>query len=156
MITSTSATGTQTKLTGTPDAALVNPNSALGKDDFLKLLTEQLKNQDPMNPTDDQSFIGTMAQFSALEQTTNMAGALDRLGVSQQAAQSIGLIGRTITGIDETSGKAVTGVVDSVTIADGSTLLGVGSSKVSPSTVTSVTTPPAAATPPTTSGTAGT
>lgn len=151
MITSTT-TGTTTRLSGTPDAALVNPASALGKDDFLKLLTEQLKNQDPMNPTDDQSFIGTMAQFSALEQTTNMAGALDRLGISQQAAQSIGLIGRSITGLDDTTGDPVTGIVDSVTIANGSTLLGVGSSKVSPSTVTSVTTPSSAGS----SGSAGT
>lgn len=34
------------------------PSSELGKDDFLKLLTVQLQNQDPMNPMEDMDFIG--------------------------------------------------------------------------------------------------
>lgn len=33
-------------------------SSELGKDDFLKLLTTQLQNQDPMNPMEDMDFIG--------------------------------------------------------------------------------------------------
>jgi flagellar basal-body rod modification protein FlgD len=38
---------------------------------FLQLLVAQLRNQDPMNPTDGTAFIGQLAQFQQLEQSIN-------------------------------------------------------------------------------------
>ena len=41
------------------------------KNMFLQLLVAQLRNQDPMNPTDGTAFVGQLAQFQQLEQSIN-------------------------------------------------------------------------------------
>lgn len=44
----------------------------LDKDAFLRLLTTQLSNQDPLNPIEDREFIAQLAQFSSLEQMVSL------------------------------------------------------------------------------------
>ncbi len=51
--------------------------SIMAKDEFLKLLVEQLKHQDPMSPMNSQDFASQLAQFSSLEQLTNMSGMME-------------------------------------------------------------------------------
>lgn len=46
--------------------------NVLGKDDFLKLMISQLKNQDPLNPMDGTQYAAQLAQFTSLEQLTNL------------------------------------------------------------------------------------
>ncbi|MBT3235224.1 MAG: flagellar hook assembly protein FlgD [Bdellovibrionales bacterium] len=54
-------------------------HNQMGKNEFLKLLTFQLKNQDPMNPMDQKEFAADLAQFAQLEQMTNMNQSMDKL-----------------------------------------------------------------------------
>lgn len=82
---------TSTKTTG---------NSNLGKDEFLKILMTQLQNQDPTSPMDDKEFIAQMAQFSSLEQISNMATSLDNLTSMTQQSQLVqfnSFVGKTVT-----------------------------------------------------------
>ena len=97
----------------------------LGKDDFLKLLVSQLQHQDPMNPIDDKDFMGQMAQFTSVEQLTNMATAIDRMSTASQSTQSIALIGKTVSWkkADGTTGE---GIATSVSFADGAIKITVG------------------------------
>jgi flagellar basal-body rod modification protein FlgD len=64
--------------------------SALGKDEFLKLLITQLKHQDPISPVDDKEFIAQLAQFSSLEQMQNLNTNMSEMMLAQQKLTSLG------------------------------------------------------------------
>src|SRR3954451_12447569 len=89
---------------------------ALGKDTFLKLLAAQLQHQNPLNPTDDQAFLGQMAQMSELEQITNMAQGQTESAQSARMTEAVSLIGRTVTWADQNGPHSA--VVDSVQAGD--------------------------------------
>ena len=85
----------------------------LDKDDFLKLLITQLTHQDPTEPMDDREFIAQMAQFSTLEQITNMNKEFGQLAGILSSTQALGMLGKTV---DITDGdRTITGVVEEVT-----------------------------------------
>ena len=74
-------------------------DEAMGKDDFLKLLIAQLSAQDPLDPMGAQDFSAQLAQFSGLEQMTNVNTNLEILQKLQTASQntsSLNLIGKIV------------------------------------------------------------
>jgi flagellar basal-body rod modification protein FlgD len=71
-------------------------SQSLGKDDFLKILITQLTHQDPTQPMKDRDFIAQMAQFSSLEQMTNMNQEFNRLAGMLQSGQAMTLLGKTV------------------------------------------------------------
>ena len=87
--------------------------AALGKDDFLKILITQLSHQDPTQPMEDKEFIAQMAQFSSLEQITNMNEGLGKVANLIAASQAVSLLGRIV---DVANGDSVvSGPVEEVT-----------------------------------------
>ena len=58
----------------------VSEHNKMGKDEFLKLLTVQLKNQDPMNPMEQGKMAAELAQFSQLEQLSNLNTSFEKFG----------------------------------------------------------------------------
>src|SRR5690625_664276 len=79
-------------------------NDVLDKHDFLRLLTVQLRYQDPIDPIKDQDFIAQMAQFSSLEQIQNLTDKMEDfidLQMSTSAtSQAASLLGRTVAVYD--------------------------------------------------------
>ncbi len=89
------------------------PGAVLGKDDFLKILITQLSHQDPTQPMEDKEFIAQMAQFSSLEQITNMNEGLTKVADLIARSQAVSLLGRIV---DVASGDTVvSGPVEEVT-----------------------------------------
>jgi flagellar basal-body rod modification protein FlgD len=85
----------------------------LGKDDFLQLLLAQLAHQDPTKPMENTEFISQMAQFSSLEQMTNMNNEFGRLVDRLGSSESFAVLGKTVElSVGDT---AITGTVESVT-----------------------------------------
>ncbi len=84
----------------------------LDKDDFLKILITQLQYQDPTNPMQDKEFIAQMAQFSSLEQMTNMANSFGKLSSVLNSSEAQSLLGRTVEVMD--GEKAIYGKVSQV------------------------------------------
>jgi len=73
-------------------------SNALGKNEFLKLLTAQLQQQDPTQPMDSTAFVSQLAQFSSLEQMNNVNDTLTKMLTSQDTAlqtTSAGMVGKT-------------------------------------------------------------
>ena len=63
----------------TPENVATKPKSSLGQEDFLKLMTTQLQNQDPFAPMENGEFIAQMAQFSTVTGITEMGQTLKGL-----------------------------------------------------------------------------
>ncbi|MBE3577400.1 MAG: hypothetical protein IMX00_06885 [Limnochordales bacterium] len=108
---------------GQPDRAM------LAKDDFLRLLLTELRMQDPINPVSDREFLAQLAQFSTLEQMTNLASAVEKLAAAEerfgQQQQALALLGRQVEvgAGDETIRGRVDAVVWNV---NGAPLLRIG------------------------------
>lgn len=100
-IDTTTAAGTATTSnTGTTSAAAAAQNQ-LGVDynNFLKLLTTQIQNQDPLQPMDSTQFVSQLAQLSQVEQAVQTNSNLEKMNTqisSVSGIVSLGLVGRQV------------------------------------------------------------
>ncbi len=114
-------------------------SNELGKDAFLQLLVTQLRYQDPLDPQDNGEFISQMAQFTSLEQMTNVASGLEKLSkivgnidTSVLTGQLSGMIGKGVDWLETTESadeegnpvsttETLSGVITGVTITENET-----------------------------------
>lgn len=82
----------------------------LGKEEFLKLFTNQLKYQDPLKPMESTEFTAQLAQFSSLEQLFNIGKGIEQM-LSFQGSMNNGMtasfIGKTVVAQDGVSGRVI-------------------------------------------------
>ena len=125
-------------------------SNELGKDAFMKLLVNQLKNQDPLDPNKAQDSVAQLAQFSSLEQMQELNDNIVGLAVLQQSnallsqlTSSSALIGKQVEYVDPSDQSHKWGSVDSVRIEDGIAKLQIGGASIPLANVLTIGTPPA-------------
>jgi flagellar basal-body rod modification protein FlgD len=89
---------------------------SLDKDDFLKILISQLSHQDPTAPMEDKEFVAQMAQFSTLEQMTNLSSEFSKLSNVLSNNHALSLLGKVVEIQDGES--IVNGVVEEISGRD--------------------------------------
>lgn len=147
---------TTSAITSTPPVAAgdivyagTNPNAGrttLGSADFMKLLTVQLTAQDPMNPMKDTEFISQMANFTSLENSRTLSESFKSFTSQQAAASAPAYLGKFVTVKDADSALGeLSGLVDSVVMADGMPSLVIGGKHFDAALVTTITNAPLAA-----------
>lgn len=96
----------------------VNAANNIGIQDFLRILSSQLNNQDPLKPLDNQEFLSQIAQFSTLQQSQQLNQKIDQLLATQASVQSIGILGKTIN-FRQSNGTSATGTVTDLSFPGG-------------------------------------
>lgn len=91
----------------------------LGIDEFLTLMTTQLKNQDPMKPLEGTEFVAQLAQFGAVSGIQQMQSSIETLATSLRSTQALNgatLVGREVlapaASANFTPGAAISGEIE--------------------------------------------
>lgn len=105
-----------TKVNGAVSADSKKSGGTLDKDAFLKLLVTQMQYQDPLEPTSNTEYMAQLAQFSTVEELQNLSSAFSTNQSMSMAGQYV------ILNVPDAVGevKQVTGLVDYVTLKEGS------------------------------------
>lgn len=135
----TSTTATDTVGPSAPSTSTGSTMGSLNEGDFLTLMMDQLKNQNPLNPADPTQYMSELASFSSLDEQMQIASSSSESASNQAASSALSLLGQTVSYTDG-NGNAQTGSVSSVNFtSSGPTLTIGGTSGISLSSITSAT-----------------
>lgn len=116
-----------------------NPKSQLKVEDFINLMVTQLQNQDPTSPASNSDLLQQMSQIGQLQSQQDLQGSLKSLVLQNNIGSASSMIGKMVAGADSSTGEAITGKVDGITVAKGAVTLKLDSGAlISMSNVTSI------------------
>ncbi|MEJ5251830.1 MAG: flagellar hook capping protein [Chthonomonadetes bacterium] len=122
MVTPVNSTGTT--------ATQMTQAQSVGKDQFLRLFLTQLQNQNPLEPMQDRDFLMQLAQFTQVENTEEVARALQNLQTLAHTTQATNLLGKRVVALREGDSAPVEGVVSAVRFSSDGAWLKVGNDDV--------------------------
>lgn len=91
--------------TSSAATSAVTGSTELGEDTFLRLLTTQMQNQDPLSPMSNEEFVAQLAQFSSLEQLQGISAGIESLALlnnSMNNSQMVNLLGQQVVAMGDT------------------------------------------------------
>jgi len=100
----------------------VNPFGSLDSGAFIKVMLEEMSNQDPFKPNDTSQILEQLSSLRNIESQTSLQKALQTLVLQNGVAQAGGMIGKEVQGLLE-DGRRVSGLVTSVRVMDGKAYL---------------------------------
>jgi flagellar basal-body rod modification protein FlgD len=115
--------------------------TSIGKDAFMQLLVAQLKYQNPLDPMEGTDFAAQLAQFSSLEQLSNINNAIETQSVNQVTlnyAQCVNMIGKEVVVSSDDGSTTTTGTVTAVHFRNNAILATVNGNEVPISSITEV------------------
>jgi len=113
-------------------------SSTTSKDEFLRLFVTQLKNQSPLDPLKGHEFIAQLAQFSSLEQLTNLNTSFEDNLKFQQLSGGSEFIGKKAAYVDPADGGTAEGVIQGAITRDGSISLVIQNREIPISDITGI------------------
>ena len=87
-------------------------NSQVATTDYLRLLTIQLQNQDPIDPVKQEDFVAQLSQFSMLEGVEGLNTSFESMLKLQEISQGLSLVGKQVNYLNTTTGEMESGKVD--------------------------------------------
>lgn len=138
-----SAIASLASLNASPAASTPTSSSrqALGRDDFLKLLMAQLRNQNPLEPQNGAEFAAQLAQFSSLEGINKLNQNFSDMLMLQGLSQGTNLIGKTVVYAKDAAGNTARGTVTAVRVEAGAVQIMIGNTAVGLNQIRSVEAP---------------
>lgn len=108
--------------TNTVTSAVPNGYSALGTEQFVKIILTELSRQDPLKPNDTSALLQQLSDVRAIQSDIDLSDRLKQLVGQGEMSAAAGMIGKGISGISE-QGERVNGVVKSVSKTEDGTVL---------------------------------
>ena len=112
-------------------------NDEIQKDQFMKLLVTELKNQNPLDPMKDRDFIAQMAQLTNLEKMEKVRDGMERLITQNSNGSLYSLLGKKVTYLNE-YGQQMVGAVNALEFKDNQGYLVVNKFQIHPKQITKV------------------
>ncbi len=105
-----------------PTVSAAGAKTSLGQADFLRLMTAQMKNQDPFSPVDNTQMVAQMAQFSTNAGISEMSTTLKAMAAkmtSASASDAMGFVGKAVLTAGSTAYERTTGGLAGAVEVDG-------------------------------------